>query len=81
MADSAPLPVASPRRKTNESLTREDWVSAAWDMLGESGLDGVRVEPLARRLGVTKGSFERTARLYLLKLTCGRPMMFIRSVL
>lgn len=57
MADSAPLPVASPRRKTNESLTREDWVSAAWDMLGESGLDGVRVEPLARRLGVTKGSF------------------------
>ena len=26
-------------------------------MLGEKGLDGVRVEPLARRLGVTKGSF------------------------
>jgi AcrR family transcriptional regulator len=26
-------------------------------MLGVNGLDGVRVEPLARRLGVTKGSF------------------------
>tara|TARA_B100001123_G_scaffold434315_1_gene560658 strand:- start:477 stop:974 length:498 start_codon:yes stop_codon:yes gene_type:complete len=26
-------------------------------MLGEKGLDGVRIEPLARRLGVTKGSF------------------------
>ena len=26
-------------------------------MTAESGLDGVRVEPLARRLGVTKGSF------------------------
>jgi len=44
-------------RRVSESLTREDWVSGAWDMLGESGLDGVRVEPLARRLGVTKGSF------------------------
>ncbi len=47
---------SGPGRGT-ESLTREHWISAAWDMLGESGVDGVRVEPLAKRLGVTKGSF------------------------
>lgn len=57
MADTAPSPVANTRRKTTDSLTRDDWISGAWDMLGENGLDGVRVEPLARRLGVTKGSF------------------------
>ena len=57
MAESAPLPAANTRRKTTESLTRDDWISGAWDMLGVNGLDGVRVEPLARRLGVTKGSF------------------------
>ena len=40
-----------------ENLTREDWIAAAWEMLGESGVEGVRVEPLAKKLGVTKGSF------------------------
>jgi AcrR family transcriptional regulator len=39
------------------SHSREDWVDAAWQTLGEAGVDGVRVEALARRLGVTKGSF------------------------
>lgn len=57
MVESASMPIAEKRRKTTESLTRDDWISGAWDMLGENGLDGVRVEPLARRLGVTKGSF------------------------
>jgi len=57
MADSVPSPVTTSRRKSTESLSRDDWISGAWDMLGENGLDGVRVEPLARRLGVTKGSF------------------------
>ena len=57
MAESASVPVAEKQGKSTESLTRDDWISAAWDMLGENGLDGVRVEPLARRLGVTKGSF------------------------
>ena len=42
--------------RTNDCLTRErDWITGAWEMLGDAGLDGVRVEPLARRLGVTKG--------------------------
>jgi AcrR family transcriptional regulator len=39
------------------SQSRNDWVEAAWQALGESGVEGVRVESLARRLGVTKGSF------------------------
>lgn len=57
MVESASMPIAEKQRKITESLTRDDWISGAWDMLGENGLDGVRVEPLARRLGVTKGSF------------------------
>jgi AcrR family transcriptional regulator len=39
------------------SQSRDDWVDAAWQLLGEAGVDGVRVEALARKLGVTKGSF------------------------
>ncbi len=38
-------------------LSRADWLSAALAMLVESGVTAVRVEPLALRLGVTKGSF------------------------
>lgn len=56
MAETAPQ-VKSGGKRASDSLTREDWISGAWDMLGERGMDGVRVEPLARRLGVTKGSF------------------------
>ncbi len=39
------------------SLSRDTWVDAALDVLAERGIDAVGVEPLARRLGVTKGSF------------------------
>ncbi len=38
-------------------LTAVDWEHAALETLAESGLAAVAVEPLARRLGVTKGSF------------------------
>jgi AcrR family transcriptional regulator len=38
-------------------LKPEDWVSAAQRRLAEEGIDGVRVEALARDLGVSKGSF------------------------
>lgn len=37
--------------------TREDWIAGAFDALCDGGIDALRVEPLARRLGVTKGSF------------------------
>jgi AcrR family transcriptional regulator len=44
---------ASPRRR----LTREDWVAAALAAIGGGGAAAVAVEPLAARLGTTKGSF------------------------
>lgn len=37
--------------------SREDWIAAALAAMAEGGVDNVRVEPLAKRLGVTKGSF------------------------
>ncbi|MCM0022150.1 MAG: TetR/AcrR family transcriptional regulator [Tagaea sp.] len=38
-------------------LAAGDWIDAALDALARAGEAGVRVEVLARRLGVTKGSF------------------------
>lgn len=38
-------------------LRAEDWEEAALDVIAESGVGAVAVESLARRLGVTKGSF------------------------
>jgi AcrR family transcriptional regulator len=38
-------------------LTADDWAQAALDLIAEQGVAAVAVEPLARRLGVTKGSF------------------------
>lgn len=45
--------VANPARR----LTRSDWTAAALAAIADSGLSGVAVEPLARRLSTTKGSF------------------------
>jgi AcrR family transcriptional regulator len=39
------------------SLSASDWVRAAARRLAADGVDAVRVEPLARDLGVSKGSF------------------------
>ena len=38
-------------------LSREDWAQAGLDALAEDGLSAVAIDPLARRLGATKGSF------------------------
>jgi AcrR family transcriptional regulator len=38
-------------------LTRDAWLVAAFELLADGGIDAVRVEPLAARLHVTKGSF------------------------
>ena len=38
-------------------LSAEDWAQAALDLIAEQGVAAVAVEPLARRLGVTTGSF------------------------
>jgi AcrR family transcriptional regulator len=45
------------RSTTRERLSREDWIAGALTLLGEKGAAAVAVEPLAARLGVTKGSF------------------------
>jgi AcrR family transcriptional regulator len=39
------------------TLDAAAWVEAAFDLLAEGGIDAVRVDPLAKRLGVTRGSF------------------------
>ncbi|WP_139820860.1 TetR/AcrR family transcriptional regulator [Krasilnikoviella flava] len=39
------------------ALSASDWVRAAARRLAADGVDAVRVEPLARELGVSKGSF------------------------
>lgn len=41
----------------SKPLDAEAWTQAALDLLATHGIDGVRVEPLARLLCVTKGSF------------------------
>ncbi len=38
-------------------LTRDDWITEGLRVLSERGIESVRVERLARDLGVTKGSF------------------------
>jgi AcrR family transcriptional regulator len=38
-------------------ITRNDWLAGAFAALAEGGIDALRVESLAERLGVTKGSF------------------------
>src|SRR3954453_2205160 len=40
-----------------ESLGPADWAQAALDALAQGGLAAVAVEPLAKALGTTKGSF------------------------
>lgn len=39
------------------TLSAVDWERAALELISEKGLQAVAVEPLARRLGITKGSF------------------------
>lgn len=51
MPSTAKNPIKRPR------LDREAWVTSALQVLSAEGIDGVRVEVLASRLGVTKGSF------------------------
>ena len=41
----------------DDRLTRQDWLTAALGALARDGVAAIRVEPLAKRLGVTKGSF------------------------
>jgi AcrR family transcriptional regulator len=42
--------------RTRRRLNREDWTDAALTALAEGGVAAVAIEPLAQRLGATKGS-------------------------
>jgi AcrR family transcriptional regulator len=44
-------------RERSRSLSSADWIRVAMDALVEDGVAAVAVEPLAVRLGATKGSF------------------------
>jgi AcrR family transcriptional regulator len=44
-------------KKRDQSQDRDSWLAEALELLRERGVDHVKVEPLAQRLGVTKGSF------------------------
>lgn len=43
--------------KTRRRLSAKDWARAALAAISEGGLNAVAVEPIAARLGATKGSF------------------------
>ena len=50
-------PSRTPPRKASPPLDREAWIRTALAALAEHGVDSLRVETLAKRCGVTKGSF------------------------
>lgn len=47
----------SAARSKDAKLTPQDWLRGAADLLVDKSIDGVRVDALARQLGVTRGSF------------------------
>lgn len=49
--------MASTNAQDKPNLTADAWAAAALDAISHRGVEGVAVEPLARELGVTKGSF------------------------
>lgn len=40
-----------------QQLTRDDWIQAAFEAVGRGGVAAVRVDVLAKELGITRGSF------------------------
>lgn len=44
-------------QRPKTALSAQDWAEAALEAIGRRGVEGVAIEPLARELGVTKGSF------------------------
>ncbi len=44
-------------KKERSTLTAADWEREALEMIAEKGVGAMAVEPLARRMGITKGSF------------------------
>jgi AcrR family transcriptional regulator len=74
--DMSPSPPVKRQTKTkiNGALSGDDWLDAAFRVFAKNGFEAVRVEPIAKSLGVTKGSFywhfkDRTALLDALLLS------------
>ena len=44
-------------KKDKATLTAADWEREALEMISEKGITALAVEPLAKRMGITKGSF------------------------
>ena len=44
-------------RGDKKTLTAADWEQAALELVAERGVTSLAIEPLAKRMGVTKGSF------------------------
>jgi AcrR family transcriptional regulator len=61
MSEPTPATGAAPRRRSDDlprhSLTPDSWIEAATTLLVDKGIDTVRVDVLAKVLGVTRGSF------------------------
>jgi AcrR family transcriptional regulator len=54
---TVPLPLTPKTSKEARQLSAEQWLDAAFHVLARNGVEAVRVEPLAKTLNVTKGSF------------------------
>lgn len=52
-----PVGSSARRRGKSRALGAADWVAAALEAIRKDGIEAVAVEPLARKLRVTKGSF------------------------
>jgi AcrR family transcriptional regulator len=49
--------MTEPNSATRTQLGRDEWIAGATELMSDRGIDGLRVEVLAKALGVTKGSF------------------------
>src|SRR5438105_3790802 len=56
-SDAMPRPARSKPREKVVRLDAASWIAAGFDALADGGTDAVRVEPLAKALAITKGSF------------------------
>jgi AcrR family transcriptional regulator len=51
------LHLAIMKKNERVTLSAEDWEREALELIAEQGVQALAVEPLARRMGITKGSF------------------------
>lgn len=51
------LAVKALKKQERATLSAADWERAALELIAEQGVQSLAVEPLARRMGITKGSF------------------------